>query len=179
MPRNSNILRKNTMRSGMALIMAIGFMVIIAGIMASMLNLTAITTKKTEHMFFKEQAQLLAKSATEFALLAISGHDRTNGGGANNSSCVQTITSTYPATTATTVPFFNILTTIRYIGLNGAGGTCITNGTNYIPVANFTSNAVAPESDGTVLIDVYVTSIEANLNLGQSIAFHRRTLQKP
>ena len=155
------------MRSGMAMIMAIAFLVIIAGIMATMMNMTAVTTKRTEHMYFKEQAQLLAKSATEFALLAISGHDRLG-----NTSCVNSITSNFPVLN----PYFTIQTNIRYIGLPGAIGTCAGYIGTPFPVTNST---IAPESDGTVLIDVYVSSIEANLNLSQPIVYHRRTLQKP
>jgi len=165
------------MRSGMAMIMAIGFLVIIAGLMATMVNLTSVTTKRTEHMYFKEQAQLLAKSATEFALLAISGHDRA-AAGFTNSSCIQTISSNFPAANGATVPYFNINTSIRYIGLQNVdpAGTCATN--TYIPDPGG-ANSFAPESEGMVLIDVYVRSIESELSLDQPIAFHRRTLQKP
>jgi len=168
MRRNSNIIEKRGMRSGIAMIMAIGFLVIMAGILASMLNMTAVTTKRTEHSFFKEQAQLLARSATEYAILAISGHDR-----ANNTDCITRIDSLYPPGANA---FFTIRTNIRYIGLiGGAGADC----TNYIntpfPV---TGSNIAPESEGTVLIDVYVTSLPA-LNTAEPIAFHRRTLQKP
>ncbi|MDF1880681.1 hypothetical protein JHD50_05070 [Sulfurimonas sp. MAG313] len=171
MRRNSNILKDSTMRSGMAMIMAIGFLVIIAGMMATMLNMTAITTAKTEQMYFKEQAQLLAKSGTEFALLAISAHIR-NPGGVANSTCVVSTTSQFPAN----APYFNIVTNIRYIGLAGAAGTCAAN--NYISTPFVSGNNIAPESDGMVLIDVYVTSTNA-LNLSQRIRFHKRTLQKP
>lgn len=161
------------MRSGMAMIMAIGFLVIIAGIMASMMNMTSVTTKRTEHMYFKEQAQLLAKSATEFALLAISGHDRSPGG-VVNSSCVISTTSQFPAG----APYFDVVTNIQYIGLNGATGTCLAN--QYIPTPfPVSGTAIAPESDGTVLIDVYVTSIPANLNINEAISYHKRTIQKP
>lgn len=170
MRSNSNILRKHNMRSGIAMIMAIGFMVIIAGILATMMNLTSVTSKRTENMYFKEQAQLLAKSATEFALLAISAHDRSPGG-VVNSDCITNINSQFPSTS----PYFNIRTNIQYIGLPGATLTCA--GANYIPVANFASGQIAPESDGTVLIDVYVTS--TNVNLSENIIYHRRTLQKP
>ena len=143
----------------MAMIMAIAFLVIIAGMLATMLNMTATTSKRTEHVYFTEQAQLLAKSATEFALLAISGHDRVATG-----TCVDSTTSTFPAAN----PYFNINTTIRHIGM---GGICPNN--NYIPIIN------TQQSRGTVLIDVYVSSIDANLNIGETIRYHRRTIQKP
>jgi len=155
------------MRSGMAMIMALGFMIIIAGILATMINLTSVTTNRTEHMYFQEQAQLLAKSATEFALLSISGHDRT----ALDNDCVTNTTSLFPPAGNA---FFTVNTTIRYIGLNcGAANTFIAT-----PFAG-TGNNIATESDGTVLIDVYVNTINAQLNLTEVIAYHRRTLQKP
>jgi len=174
MRRDSNFLKKDNLRSGMAMIMAIGFLVIIAGLLASMLNMSSVTTKRTEHMYFKEQAQLLAKSATEFALLAISGHNRIG-----NTNCITTINSQFPAN----APYFDINATIRYIGLRGAvGGGCDTYITEpFVP----TGNNVAPESEGTVMIDIYVSSIEnaggaaPGLQLGQAIRYHRRTLQKP
>ncbi len=148
------------MRSGMALIMAIGFLVLIAGMMAVMLNMSSLSNKRTEHLYFTEQAQLLARSATEFALLAISGHDRAG------DSCIQTITSTYPAGN----PYFDINTTIRYIGL-GAAGTCGANA--------YVNTITTTQSVGTVLVDVTVTSRDTALNLGNAIRFHRRTIQKP
>lgn len=150
------------MRSGMAMIMAIAFLVIVAGMMAIMLNMSSLANKRTGHIYFTEQAQLLAKSATEFALLAISGHDR---GAANP--CIQTVTSTYPAVN----PFFDITTTIRYIGLGGLGGTCAAN--SFVNAINTT------QSVGTVLLDVTVTSRDNILNLGNTIRYHRRTIQKP
>jgi len=145
------------MRSGIAMIMAIAILVIIAGVMATMLNMSSLANKRTEDLYFTEQAQLLAKSATEFALLAISGHDRAG------NDCVQAINSDYQG-------FFDINTTIRYIGL-GAAGTCGAN--------SYVNNINTVESNGTVLIDVYVTSVDAVLNIGNTIRYHRRTIQKP
>jgi len=151
------------MKNGMAMIMAIAFLIIVATLLAFMLNLTAHTSSRTNHIYFNEQAKLLAKSATEFAMLAVSGHNRL----VPASDCIQTIVSQYPAGPA---PFFNINTTIRYIGV-GNNGTCGTN--------SFVNNITTAQSQGTVLIDVFVRSIEANLNLGEAIVYHRRTLQKP
>jgi len=146
------------MRSGIAMIMAIALLVLIAGLMTVMLNMSSLANKRTEDLYFTEQAQLLAKSATEFALLAISGHDRATG-------CLQTINSTYPANS----PYFNITTTLRYIGL---GATCNA-------ASTYISNINTQQSVGTVLIDVYVTSNDAVLNIGNTISYHRRTIQKP
>ena len=140
---------------------AIAFMVIMASIMGLMLSMTAATSKRGADLYFQEQAHMLAKSATEFALLAISGHDRV----ANNN-CVNTISSQYPAVN----PVYDINTTIRYIGFpnSGFGANC----NRYI------GNIQTPESNGTVLIDVVVTT-NATAGLDEPVRFHRRTMQKP
>jgi len=152
------------MRNGIAMIIAIIFLLVTATLMALMLNMTTQTSHRSEHLYFNEQAKLLAQSATEFAVLAISGHDR-----AGDTDCLETITSNYPGG-AGALPIFNIRTTIRYIGL-GNGGTCGT--------SSFVNGITTAQSQGSVLIDVYVDSVDANLNLGETITYHRRTIQKP
>lgn len=167
MQRKSNILKPAKMRSGIALIMAIALLVILAGLMATILNISSNANKRTEHLYFQEQAQLLAKSATEFALLAVSGHNRLG-----NSSCVQEINSQYPPGANA---YYDINTTIRYIGLDIGSGA---------PTGSCATNSIGPaisteQSQGTLLIDVYVSSIDTNLRMNETISFHRRTIQKP
>jgi len=69
MQRKNYILRSS--RSGMAMIMAITVIVIIATIMSLSVALTTQTTKKTTDLYLYEQAVLLSHSATEYALLKI------------------------------------------------------------------------------------------------------------
>lgn len=133
-------------------------MLIMATIMGLMLSITAQTSKRGADLYFQEQAHMLAKSATEFALLAISGHDRTL------NSCITRINSKYDD--------YDINTTIRHIGLAGLGGTC--DGTD-----SYIDNILTPESNGTILIDVYVTLHAADVGITEDIRFHRRTMQKP
>ena len=156
------------MKSGIALIIAIAFLLISAVLMAIMINMTAQTTKRTGDIYFQEQAHLLAKSATEFALLAISGHNRAGG------NCISSIITEYPAAGAGSI--FDINTTIRYIGLEDLGSTCQSQ--SAIDPTSVTSTISTPESVGTVIIDTYVTT-SANVNLTEPIRFHRRTMQKP
>ncbi|WP_345980232.1 hypothetical protein [Sulfurimonas sp. HSL3-2] len=157
MQRKNSILRSSA-RSGFAMIMAIIVIVVLTTIMALTLNLTSQTTKQTTDLYLREQAILLAKSGAELALLAISGHDRGAGG---NTNCLGNVTAVYPAAAT---PIFNINVDIRYIGLN-----CL-NGFNYI-------NAIStPESNGTVLMDVTVTSVPSVAT--EPIRYFRRTLQK-
>lgn len=144
-------------RKGIALYTAIAFLLIVATLMAIMVSMTSLTSKRGADIYFEEQAQLLAKSATEHALLAISGHE-------NNVSCINHINSTY-------LGAYDINTTIRYFGLGSVGGTC--SGSNAI------ANTIeTPESNATIIIDVYVTIPTAQTG-SEPVRFHRRTMQKP
>ena len=168
MQRKSNFLKPyQKTRSAIAMIIAIAFLIVTAILMAIMVNMTAQTTKQTGDMYFQEQAHLLAKSATEFTLLAISGHDRATG-------CLTSINIEYPAAGANSI--FDINTSIRYIGLEDLGGTCRT--ASAIDTTSLISTINTPESNGTIIIDTYVTT-SANVDLTEPVRFHRRTMQKP
>ena len=143
----------------MAMFAAIAFLLIMATILALMVSMTTLTTKRGADLYFQEQAHLLAKSATEFAMLAISGYDRNV-----TTRCINQINSQYPNVN----PVYDINTTIRYIGL---GSVCDASN-------NYINNIVTPESNGTVLIDVYV-NVPASVTGAEPVRFHRRTLQKP
>jgi len=117
---------KRALRSGIAMIMAIAAIVIIATIMALSLALTSQTTKKTTDLYLYEQAILLSKSATEYALLRISQVVPCN---PNNLNFVQGI--------------YDINISILYVYSTACG----TN--NYFTITT-------PESSGIVLMDVTV-----------------------
>jgi len=144
------------MRSGFALLSAIFLMLLIGILMALSFSLSSQTTKQTGQLYLQEQGQLLAKSATEFALLAISGHD-------NTADCIEQINLRYPKN----APMYDINMTLYYIG---SGLPC---STDHL-LAN---NINTAESNGTVMIDTFVSYTDPENN--ETIRFHRRTLQKP
>jgi len=147
------------MRRGFTLITAILFMVLVATIAALALTFSSFSTKQTTDLYLREQAELLLQSGTEFALLAISGHDINATG-----TCVNTINTQYIPKTGTN-PLFNIDITINYMG-RGLPGGC-----------NILSNAVdTNDSNITVIID---TIVEDNNISTEPIRLHRRTIQKP
>ena len=138
-------------RSGFSLLLAIIIMITIATLMAFMISLTSTTAKQTTDIYASEQTKLLAKSATEFALLAISGHD-------NTQNCIENINLTYEKN-------YEVNMTLYYIG-------------NSLPISNcqkLSDNISTPESNGTVIIDTYVTFKGSS----EPIRYHRRTIQKP
>ncbi|WP_345993305.1 hypothetical protein [Sulfurimonas sp. HSL-1716] len=154
MQRKNSILRSSK-RGGFAMIMAIILIVVLTTIMALTLSLTSQTTKQTSDLYLREQAVLLAKSAAELALLKVSGWNRATSG------CLTSVNAVYPSTTN---KIFDINVTMKYIGL-GCGGSA-----DYIPAI------VTPESNGTVLMDVTVTS-DPGVST-EPIRYFRRTLQK-
>lgn len=146
------------------MIMAIAVIVILGTIMALMLQMTAQTSKQTLNDYMHEQAILLTRSAKEYALLRISGHDR-------SVNCLTQLNGTYSPDSSS---LFDINISIMYIGLSGGNGAneC-TAAENYIQNADVGD----PNSRGSILLDVVVTA-SSDLNLTEPVRYHRRTLQK-
>ena len=144
-------------RHGFAMIMAIFFMILIATLLSYMLSSTTEAAKRTTNVYVNEQAQLLAKSAVEYALLRISGFDRSTG------NCINSFTTQYPDATN---PLFDVSVSIQYFGLGSLAGC-----------NNIVGSIATEDSNGTMLIDVYVSD-NAGLGLSEPIRYHRRTLQK-
>jgi hypothetical protein len=142
------------MRSGFGLITAIIIMVLTATIGMMILSVASMTSKKATDDHFRLQAELLAKSATEFALLRISGFDR---GGGN---CLQNID-------ITAAPY-DINVTVWYMFSDASLVNC-----NNVLATNAEADA-----NGTAIVDV-VVSTQSNLGLTEQVTVHRRTLQKP
>jgi len=140
------------MRKGFSLLTAIVFLVLVASISVLALMLSAQSAKQTTDIFLKTQAELLAKSSTEYALLAMSGHSYSTG-------CLNNINLTHNN-------LFDINITINYIG-------------NGLPVGcNILDNTlVTGDSNRTVIIDTIV-STKSDL-IPEQIRIHKRTIQKP
>lgn len=150
------------------MIMAIFFMILMATLMAAMLASTTETAKRTTDDYVIEQAQLLAKSAVEVAMLRISAYDRTAIPGAP---CLLSFNMQYPETNP---KLFDISVSMNYFGF---GDACAP----LFPVSGTVgsiSNIKTAESNGTVMIDVVVSNNQAGLILTEPIRYHRRTLQK-
>ncbi|MFA6196971.1 MAG: hypothetical protein WC656_10055 [Sulfurimonas sp.] len=153
MQRKNYLLRK---KSGFAMIMAIGVIVIIATIMALSLAMTAETSKKTTDLYLYEQAVLLSQSAAEYALLQIS----------QNPPCTDETTLGLNFTQDT---FYDINISLRYIYDSNA--PCLTNG------GTFYTNVTTPEQNGSVLMDITVSVNDTNLT-SEPITYFRRSIQK-
>lgn len=142
------------MKKGFSLLTAIMFIVLIATIGALALSFSTQTSKQTSDVYLRAQAEILARSATEYALLALSAHNHT-------ANCLETIEAEYN-------DIFDINMTLYYIGNFDPTWTC----------GNVIANDIATaDSNLTVIIDTYV-QIKDNIT-SEDIRIHRRTLQKP
>jgi len=153
MQRKNSILNSSRARAknGIAMVMAIFFIVIIATIAALSLQLTTQTTKTTTDVYLYEQAALYAKSATELALLQIAKHG---------------CTDNYNIILGTNGDIqYDANITMQYIYTNTVTGC-----------TNFT-NIDTPEQNGSVMMDTTVTLHDPSLTT-EPIRYFRRTIQK-
>ncbi len=148
-------------RKGFSLFLAIVVLIVVSTLSALMISLSSSSAKQTSDTYLKEQAELLAQSATEYAILAILGHN-------NKNSCVENIHITYPSSTST---MFDINVSLWYIiDPTQVPTTC----------SKILSNGLSSGSNShfTVVVDTMVVS-SSNLNISEPIRIHRRTVQKP
>jgi len=147
------------MRSGFSLLTALIFLILVATISTLALSLSTLSTKQTADIYLKNQAELLLRSGTEFAMLAISGTDY------NATNCSDNIINmVYPEDSPNHTHEINV--TISYIG--SGLGVC----------AKVLANDVnTSDSNRTVIIDTIV-STKVGL-VTEQIRLHRRTIQKP
>ena len=162
MQRKNSFLRYSPykLRSGMVMIMAIIVIVVISTIMALSLSMTVLTSKRTQDLYLYEQSVLLTKSATEYALLLI----------ANNVPCRDFNTSTLNFTQD---DIYNVAINIQYIYDSNA--SCVDIGTS--KGGTLFATVSTPEQNGSALIDVSVSVLDANIST-EPIRYFRRTIQK-
>ena len=153
------------MRNGFSMITAIFLIVLMSTVAIMVFSLSGKMVQGTTIQYRSEQADLLARSYTELAVLAVLKHDRTASG-----NCVENIDSVVnnlipgssaSGATSTNGGGYKILTRIYYIG-NDLNGTCsntrILNGSTYIPTNIVTNYKDGGASDAlaAIIVDVYV-----------------------
>ncbi len=147
------------MKKGFSLMTAIVFIVAVATISALSLSMSNVSRKQLGDIYLISQANLLAKSATEFAIMGVTAHKIDTASG-----CLNKIDVTFP--TNGEDKLFDINVTISYFG-NGLPAGC-----------NILDNYLAtPDLNLTIMIDTFVTSA-SNVS-SEPIRIHRRTLQRP
>ena len=175
-----------TMKRGFALVAAIFFIIIIATTAITALSIASMTARDVNNIQNREQAMLLAQSATELAVLAMQRHEyltsdlMDKGKTAATNPTLNTITLAYPSNNADE-KLFDISITFAYFDRQlGAPG-------NYTAAySNFGQDSTKTRPSGVkgavlshaALVDVVVESNTAVLGKPK-VRYHRRTIQKP
>ena len=156
-----------------SMITAIFVIVIMATVTSLVMNVTGKTVKATTMQYQKEQAQLLARSYTELAILYAIHKDR-------SSSCIETITDHFGDATNG----YDVRMNISYIGNSTLLANCNNNiesdGTINLSNTNATWTTTGGFNDTiSMVVDTYITYKDFDdLTTDRNITFYRRTLQK-
>ena len=155
-----------TQRKAFSMLTAIMVIVLMASVGAFVMSLSGKMVKTTTTQFQREQAELLAKSYTEYAIMAVMANDAVT---TNN--CVETINGTNIIRPQNNGGF-NVTVQIAYIGTNTQRVT------NCSAIRQFSSAVVTTDSPLNVMIDVYIRYQDLDGVNTNWITYHKRTLQK-
>ena len=159
-------------RKAFSMLTAIFVIVIMGAVAAMVMSTSGKMVKTTTAQFQREQSMLLAKSYTEYAIMAVMSNDR-----AGTGQCIDQINSVDVLR-----PFnkggYNVNVQIAYISNGAIPATDNINDVNGCGRI-FSDASITPESSLNIMLDVYVTYRELdNPYNNQIISYHKRTLQK-
>ena len=143
------------MRKAFSMLTAIFIIVLMASVAAFIINLSGKMVKGTTVQFQREQAVLLAKSYTEYAIMAVTANEH------NSSNCLNTITGD--------LGIYNIQVDIAYIGDTNLNGSCSN---------RLSTTVVTPKSPLNIIVDVFVRYPDIGHPDDLNMTYHRRSLQK-
>ena len=152
-------------RKAFSLITAIFVMLLMASVGAFVMGISGKIVQETTAQYQKEQAVLLAKSYTEFAIMAVMSNDRRG-----TVKCISDITGVIGAAGASTNgEGYKVETRISFIGLDAEISACD-------DTRELGNPAIS--DDLNIIVDVYVRYKDINHPTSPWISYHRRTLQK-
>ncbi len=162
-------MKLNNNRPAFSMITAIFVMIMMAGVSMMVMSLSGKMVKETTAQFQREQAMLLAKSYTEYAIMAVMSNDR-NG----TSTCLETIEGD-DVIRPKNEGGFEVRVELAYIS-NGTGelNNCTDN-------RILSDAAITVKSPLNIIVDVYVKYIDYDhhdIANAPWITYHKRTLQK-
>ena len=146
------------MRRGFTLIAAIFFVVIASSICMLALSIATTSVKQNSEIYLREQSELVARAATEYAILAIISNDF-------STTCLGKQSKNASEDNPISGEFGDLFTFKVYVKYFGDMGIC-------------SGDAVAATgaNQGTIMLDVFVSSKPGKAS--NPINFHKRTLQK-
>lgn len=152
-------------RNAFSILTAIVVIIIMATVAVLVTNLAGKIVQTTTVQYRKEQAMLLAKSYTEYAVMAVMSNDR------NTSDCIEYINGDI-GNNVDNGDGYRVNTRIAYIA---DGLPRVQNCANVL-----NASVVTPETALSIIVDVYVRfkDPDSPVNNAPWITYHRRTLQK-
>ncbi len=153
-------------RKAFSMLTAIVVIVLMATVAMLVMSMSGKLVKETTVQYQTEQAALYANSFTEYAVLAVTGNDRTAG------NCLITINSTIGA--PATGNGYRIRTHISYIGTAAEIGNCAT-------TRKLSDTVTTLKTPLTLVVDAYVDYKEPDHHDSANapwITYHKRTVQK-
>jgi len=152
------------MRKAFSMLTAIFIIVLMATVAGFIISLSGKMVKGTTAQFQHEQSVLLAKSYTEYAIMAVTANEH------NSSNCLNNISGKFGDLGGGNY-LYNIDVNISYIGDANLHGNCRT----------LSNTVVTPKSPLSIIVDVFVGYKELDHPAGANapdITYHRRSLQK-
>ena len=146
------------MRRGFTLIAAIFFVVIASSICMLALSIATTSVRQNSEIYLREQSELVARAATEYAMLAIISNDF-------STTCLGNQSENASEDNPITGEFGDLFTFKVYVKYFGDMGIC-----------SGDAVAVTGANQGTIMLDVFVSSKPGKSS--NPINFHKRTLQK-
>ncbi len=144
------------MRKAFSMLTAIFIIVLMATVAAFIMNLSGKMVKGTTAQFQREQSVLLAKSYTEYAIMAVTANEH------NSPNCLNDISGKYGGSDG-----YDINVNISYIG-RGLDGSCRT-------LSNDVNTTKSPLN---IIVDVFVSYSDHDHPDDLNMTYHRRSLQK-
>ena len=144
------------MKKAFSMITAIMVIILMATVAVFIMNLSGKMVKGTMTQYQREQSMLLAKSYTEYAILAVTANDQ------DTANCLNNISGSYG--------IFSVDVNISYIGDTNLHPNCRT-------LENNVSTVKTPLS---IIVDVFVRydDLDNPSSPPPEITYHRRSLQK-
>jgi hypothetical protein len=159
-------------KKAFSMVTAIFVIFIMSSVTMLIMNMTGKIVKATTHQYQKEQAQLLARSYTELAILYVIHYDRLV-----NLNCIESIRDHF----GDSLNGYDIRVNIKYIGNQKLLNSCnkiIDMSGNLGGIETWDNNNTGFYSTISLIIDTFVTYKDFDNPSDRNITFHRRTLQK-
>ena len=157
------------MRKAFSMLTAIFIIVLMATVAAFIMNLSGKMVKGTTAQFQREQSVLLAKSYTEYAIMAVTANEH------NSTNCLDNITGGY-GDDGSGNDLYSINVDISYIG-NTDPDTGIPSLQGHC-ARELSTTAMTKKSPLNIIIDVFVSYKDLTHPDDLNMTYHRRSLQK-